>query len=68
LLKAARLPAQLAGLSELQAFLERGFRAFDALGGAEEFLSRVAAREQEVSRRLFSGAADPFAQLNSSSR
>ncbi len=68
LLKAARLPAQLAGLSELQAFLERGFRAFDALGGADEFLGRVAAREQEVSRRLFAGTAGPFAQLNSSSR
>lgn len=68
LLKAARLPAQLAGLSELQAFLERGFRAFDALGGAEDFLSRVAEREQEVSRRLFAGDPDPFAQVNSSSR
>jgi hypothetical protein len=68
LLKAARLPAQLAGLSELQAFLERGFSAFDALGGAEEFLGQVAAREQEVSRRLFAGATKPFDQLNSSSR
>ena len=68
LLKAARLPAQLAGLSELQAFLERGFRAFDALGGAEEFLSRVSVREREVSRRLFAGEAEPFAQVNSSSR
>ncbi len=68
LLKAARLPAQLAGLSELQAFLERGFRAFDALGGAEDFLSQVAAREQQVSRRLFAGEPRPFDQVNSSSR
>ena len=68
LLRAARLPAQLAGLSELQAFLERGFEAFDALGGAQEFLSRVAAREREVSERLFAGHPRPFAQSNSSSR
>lgn len=68
LLKAARLPAQLAGLSELQKFLERGFTAFDALGGADEFLDEVAARELEISRRLFAGHPQPFAEPNSSSR
>jgi len=68
LLRAARIPAQLAGLSELQAFLERGFTAFDALGGADEFLDAVAGRELAVSARLFAGDADPFAQPNSSSR
>ncbi|MEO7252148.1 MAG: hypothetical protein ABIW30_06015 [Arenimonas sp.] len=68
LLKAARLPAQLAGLSELQKFLERGFTAFDALGGADSFLEEVAAREVEISRRLFAGHPQPFAQPNSSSR
>jgi hypothetical protein len=68
LLRAARLPAQLAGLSELQAFLERGFRAFDALGGAQDFLAQVAARERKVSERLFAGHPRPFDQANSSSR
>lgn len=68
LLRAARLPAQLAGLSELQLFLERGFTAFDALGGADSFLDEVASREFEISRRLFSGHPQPFAQPNSSSR
>jgi hypothetical protein len=68
LLRAARIPAQLAGLSELQAFLERGFTAFDALGGADEFLDAVASRELAVSQRLFAGDKDPFAQPNSSSR
>lgn len=68
LLKAARLPAQLAGLAELQRFLERGFTAFDALGGADSFLDDVAARETQISRRLFAGHPDPFAQPNSSSR
>ncbi|WP_022968633.1 FFLEELY motif protein [Arenimonas oryziterrae] len=68
LLKASRLPAHLAGLHELQAFLERGFTAFEALGGADLFLERIGAQEMEVSRRLFAGHADPFAQPNSSSR
>jgi hypothetical protein len=68
LLRAARIPAQLAGLSELQAFLERGFTAFDALGGADEFLQAVAERELAVSERLFAGVREPFAQPNSSSR
>ena len=68
LLRASRIPAHLAGLSELQAFLERGFTAFDALGGADEFLAAVAERELAVSGRLFAGSTDPFAQPNSSSR
>lgn len=68
LLRAARIPAQLAGLSELQAFLERGFTAFEALGGADDFLDAVAARERAVSERLFAGHREPFAQPNSSSR
>lgn len=60
LLRASRLPARAAGLSELQAFLERGFDAFAKLGGAEPFLQRVARGEGEVSRRLFAGDPDPF--------
>lgn len=60
LLRASRIPAQLAGLSELQSFLERGFSAFAQLGGAEEFLGRIDRQEREVSRRLFAGEADPF--------
>lgn len=61
LLKAARIPAQLAGLSELQKFLERGFTAFDALGGADSFLEEVGRRELEISERLFTGHPRPFA-------
>jgi hypothetical protein len=60
LLRASRIPAQLAGLSELQAFLERGFTAFEALGGADEFLAELAARERRVSARLFAGDPRPF--------
>jgi hypothetical protein len=61
LLRAARLPAQLAGLSELQAFLERGFSAFAELGDARDFLAEVAEREMAVSDRLFEGHRRPFA-------
>lgn len=63
LLRASRLPARLAGLGELQAFLERGFAAFGELNGADEFLDTIAAREREVSRRLFSGQLRPFDEL-----
>ncbi len=62
LLRAARVPAKLAGVSELQAFLERGFTAFEALGGAEAFLGAIGEREFEASRRLFAGDPDPFGE------
>jgi hypothetical protein len=68
LLRASRVPAQLAGLHELQAFLERGFEAFGALDGAAPFLRDLEGREREVSRRLFAAHPAPFAQPNSSSR
>lgn len=61
LLRASRLPAKLAGLGELQGFLERGFAAFKALKGADGFLDEIARREREVSRRLFAALPDPFA-------
>ena len=60
LLRASRLPARAAGLSELQGFLERGFDAFAKLDGADRFLDRVARGEGEVSRRLFADDPDPF--------
>jgi hypothetical protein len=60
LLRLSRLPARLAGLGELQGFLERGFAAFRRLDGAEDFLRTIAEREHEVSCRLFAGDARPF--------
>jgi len=59
-LKLMRTPARLAGLSELQEFLERGFEAFAAMGEADEFLATVGSREREIARRLFSSAPSPF--------
>jgi hypothetical protein len=60
LLRASRTPARLLGLSELQGFLERGFTAFEALGGAKAFLEGIGRSEHAASRRLFAGEADPF--------
>ena len=55
-----RRPARMAGLSDLQDFLERGFDAFRDMKGANEFLAEVKRRETRILSRLFSGAADPF--------
>jgi len=60
-LKLSRVPARMAGLWELQQFLERGFAAFARLGGAGEFLTTIERQEREVSRRLFAGHPRPFA-------
>lgn len=60
LLRASRLPAKIAGLGQLQTFLERGFAAFQALKGADGFLAEIARREREVARRLRAGHARPF--------
>lgn len=55
-LKMMRKPAQLAGLSELQAFLERGYSAFGAMkGGAGEFVAIVVSRERAISQAVFAG-------------
>jgi hypothetical protein len=54
-LRLMRGPAQLSGLAALQAFLERGFDTFAAMRGADPFLNLIAARELELSERLFAG-------------
>jgi len=55
-LKVMRAPAQLAGLGELQAFVEGGYTAFGAMrGGAGEFVTTVVARERAISEALFAG-------------
>jgi hypothetical protein len=59
-MKLMRQPAKLAGLADLQDFLERGFHAFKAMGPADEFLTTVEGRERAILSRLFSGAAQPF--------
>jgi hypothetical protein len=46
-LRAARLPARIAGLQELQQFLERGLDAFLAMPDANRFVAAVVSRESE---------------------
>ena len=59
-LKLMRAPARVAGLTDLQDFLERGFQAFDAMHGADGFLATIEGRETAILRRLFAGEPEPF--------
>lgn len=59
-LKLMRRPAKVAGLGDLQDFLERGFAAFRGMKGAGGFLALVRERETAILNRLFSGQPEPF--------
>ncbi len=48
-------PALLAGLGDLQNFLERGYDAFRTMKGADEFLGKIASRELALSGEWFGG-------------
>jgi hypothetical protein len=50
-----RGPAQAAGLSDLQAFLEAGLDAFARLPSVTEFLETVSRRERELASALYAG-------------
>ena len=52
-LRLMRTPARLAGLPELQAFLEAGFDTFGAMRGAQDFLDTVVRRERALAAWLF---------------
>lgn len=56
-LRLMRTPARLAGLPQLQAFLESGFDNFREMRGAKDFLDTVVAREHEIAALLFSPQA-----------
>lgn len=60
LIRMAHGPAHLAGFGALHDFLEDGFRAFRAMGGAEEFLQAIEDRETRIMERIFAGDAEPF--------
>jgi hypothetical protein len=56
-LRLMRGPARLAGMAELQTFLELGFDTFREMHGAKEFLDTVVQRERELAAALFAGEA-----------
>ena len=60
LVRMARGPAHAAGFGELQEFLEHGLQAFQAMHGADEFLSLIQKRELRARDRILSGESDPF--------
>jgi len=62
-LRLMRGPARLAGLPELQAFLESGFDTFRAMRGAKDFLDTVVRREQAIAAWLFSATAGEGAEF-----
>lgn len=60
LLAFSRGPARLAGLSELQGFLESGYHAFETLGNPDAFVKEIERDERKAAKRLLAGAEDPF--------
>jgi hypothetical protein len=60
LVRLARAPAHAAGFGLLQEFLERGFDAFVAMGGADEFIARIRSKETRAMQRMYAGVHDPF--------
>lgn len=59
-LRMLRTPARIAGLSNMQQFLEAGFTAFKHMNGADYFLETIATRETELIKRLFASHPAPF--------
>ncbi|MES2296047.1 MAG: hypothetical protein V4582_03350 [Pseudomonadota bacterium] len=59
-LKIMRAPARMAGLGQLQQFLERGFSTFKAMRDAQLFVATIVARERAVLENIFDGRARPF--------
>jgi hypothetical protein len=57
-LKMLRGPSKLAGLGEMQRFLEAGFTAFRQMKGADYFLETIAVRETALIENIFAGSCD----------
>lgn len=64
-LRMARVPARMLGVMDLHRFVERGYRAFKPMNGADALLQIIENRETELMQRLIQGVADPF-RLHSS--
>lgn len=53
-----RAPAEAAGFGHLHRFLQNGFDAFKAMGGAGEFLQTICSRETALMESLFAGRTE----------
>lgn len=62
-LRAAHMPAHLAGFGALQEFLERGFQAFRRMGNARDLLATIMRRETQIMSSLLRGDASPLLQV-----
>jgi len=58
-LRAAHIPAHVAGFGALQDFLERGFAAFRRMQGSQRLLDAIRERETRLSEFFFQGGDDP---------
>jgi len=52
-LRSMRLPAKVAGLADLQKFLERGFSIFSSMAAPNAFLGYIAEREKQYAEHQF---------------
>ncbi len=60
MLKVMRKPAQLAGLGDLQRFLEQGFITFKAMQAPHQFVTTIVQRECQVLDNIYAGKASPY--------
>ena len=59
-LKMMRAPARLAGLGDLQQFLERGFNAFKRMKKPRDFVATIVRRERQAMENIYAGRSAPF--------
>jgi hypothetical protein len=59
-LSAMRTPARLAGLGQMQQFLERGFNSFRQVKKPRALVDTVVARERRVLANIYAGRGQPF--------
>jgi len=56
-----RGPARLAGLGDLQQFLEQGFTTFKRMKRPQVFVATIVGRERAAMENIYAGTDDPFA-------
>ncbi|MGO1460723.1 MAG: FFLEELY motif protein [Marinobacter sp.] len=61
LLSMSRTPAEMANLSDLHNFLQRGYSAFRRMDNVDLLINRLVTREQRVMDNILNGHPKPFA-------